>query len=240
MLSAICGMGMSERLKILIADESPFFRSIEKQFLQNSPAEILEVKDSDELLSRLRDEKPSLIYLSCSLLPLDGIDCCLAIKSDEELSDIPVVLVCDPNDKEQEERCERSLCDAVLVKPLDRHQFLQVGRCFLDAIREHRQNCLIQVSFTANGEELKGKGLDISSGGMFIDSSIEIEVGELTDVSFKLPGSDPLPVTCKGLVTWLNRRPDLLKPHYPTGFGVKFVGLPDVLSRKLGRLADKS
>ncbi len=231
---------MSERLKIMIADESPFFRSIEKQFLQNSPAEILEAKNSDELLTLLREEKPNLVYLSCSLLPLDGIDCCLAIKSDEELSEIPVVLVCDPNQKEQEERCERSSCDAVLVKPLDRHQFLQVGRCFLDAIREHRQSCLIHVNVSVNGEEIKGKGLDISSGGMFVDSPAEVTVGDLAEISFKLPGPNPLPVECKGLITWLNRRPDLLKPHYPTGFGVKFVGLPDVMSRHLGRLADKS
>jgi len=230
---------MSESLKIVIADESPFFRSIEKQFLQNSPAEIVEAKDSDELLTLLREERPGLIYLSCSLLPLDGIDCCLAIKSDEELSEIPVVLVCDPNQKEQEERAERSPCDAVLVKPLDRHQFLQVGRCFLDAIREHRQSCLIQVNVSINGEEIKGKGLDISSGGMFVDSAEEIAVGSLVGISFKLPGSNPLPVACKGLVTWLNRRPDLLKPHYPTGFGIKFVELSDLLSRQLGRLADK-
>ncbi len=231
---------MSERLKIVIADESPFFRSIEKQFLQNSPAEILEVTDSDQLLTLLREETPSLIYLSCSLLPLDGVDCCLAIKADEKLADIPVVLVCDQNQKEQEERCERSPCDAVLVKPLDRHQFLQVGRCFLSAIREHRQSCLIQVSVTINGEEIKGKGLDISSGGMFVDSPFNVTAGEMAEVAFKLPGPNPLPVECKGLVTWINRRPNLLKPHYPTGFGVKFVGLSDHLSRMLGRLADKS
>ena len=54
---------MTGRLKIVIADESPFFRSIEKQFLQNSPAEILEATNSDELLTLLREEKPSLISL---------------------------------------------------------------------------------------------------------------------------------------------------------------------------------
>ena len=127
-----------------------------------------------------------------------------------------------------------------MVKPLDRHHFLQVGRCFLSAIREHRQSCLIQVSAAFNDEEIKGKGLDISSGGMFVDSPVDIEVGTMVDISFKLPGPNPLPVACKGLVTWLNRRPNLLTPHYPTGFGVKFVGLNEKLSQLLGRLADKA
>jgi CheY-like chemotaxis protein len=222
----------------MIVDESPFFRTIEKQFLQNTPAEVLEAKSSDALFEMLRVQKPGLVYLAYALRPLDGLACCLAIKSDADLREIPVVLICDPGDDAQFEACSRA-GDAVLKKPLDRHQFLQTGRRFLSTIREHRQSCLIQANFEFDGESFKGKCLDISSGGMFIDSSVDLAVGDLIELTFKLPGTETLQVTCKGLVTWLNRRPNLLKSHYPTGFGVKFIGLPERLGEALGRLTGK-
>jgi len=89
--------------------------------------------------------------------------------------------------------------------------------------REPRQDCLFEVQCTIGGETIDGIGLDISSGGIFVDSKEEFEIGTEVQLEFKLRDSDPEPIRCTSVITWRNERPDPIKPNYPNGFGVHFT-----------------
>lgn len=230
---------MSNKLKILLADDSRFFRAIESQFLQKTPVEILEAEDCDTTISVVRAQKPDLVFMAYSLPDKGGADCCGLIKRDPLLKSVPVVMICDQNEPAQPEIAKQKGCDAFLVKPLDRHSFLQVGRQFLEGVREHRQPTLFSVSFSAAGEEYTGKCLDISGGGLFVESSENIPAGSLVNISFKLPDEIGTQFSTSAEVMWLNRRPNPMKPHYPNGLGLKFVALPDVLHKAVLRLSNK-
>jgi CheY-like chemotaxis protein len=225
-------------LRIMLADDSRFFRSIERQFLQKTPAQVVEAVNSDDLFAQLTTEKPQLLFLAYSMRPLDGLECCRRIKSTPALRDLPVVIVCDQDMPEQVVSARSAGCDFVLVKPLHRQPFLQAGRQFLSEIREHRQSCFMVVHFAWQEESSRGKSLDISSGGLFVESGVDIPVGTVIMLSFTLPGANHS-VSCQGEVVWLNRRPNPLKPHYPTGFGVRFRNLPQYLADEFGRFARK-
>lgn len=230
---------MSDKLKILLADDSKFFRAIERQFLQKTPVEIVETDSSAEALSIIRNERPDLVYLSYSLPDEGGAALCRKIKADLALSTIPVVMICDKDEDEQTAIARQKGCDAILVKPLDRHSFLQVGRQFLAGIREHRQPSFFPLTFATGGEEFHGKCLDISGGGMFVETHADIPAGTLVNLSFKLPTKEATQINCTGEVMWLNRKPNPYKPHYPHGLGVKFVELPELVHKAIIRLADK-
>jgi CheY-like chemotaxis protein len=231
---------MSKKLRVLLADDSRFFRAIESQFLQKTPVDIIEADDCALALSMVRNEKPDLVYVAFSL-PKDGGDvCCKAIKSDPEILSVPVVIVCDPDHPEQVDIARRSGCDAYLIKPLDMHSFLQIGRQFITEIREHRQSSFFPVVISANGEEYKGKCLDLSGGGMFIESQAEIPAGSQANMSFKLPNRPAASLTCSVKVMWQNRKPNPMKPHYPHGLGIMFVELPASIHKEILRLSDKN
>jgi CheY-like chemotaxis protein len=230
---------MNAKLKILLADDSRFFRAIESQFLQKTPVEILETDNCAEALSITRNDRPDLVYMAYSLPDEGGAACCQRIKADPALRSTPVVLICDQGEAEQAALAKQKGCDAVLTKPLDRHTFLQVGRQFLAGIREHRQPSFFPLSFTTDGNEFTGKCLDISGGGLFIESQAEIKEGTLINLEFKLPTSEATQIKCSGEVMWLNRKPSPMKPHYPHGLGVKFVGLSEVVHKAILRLSDK-
>lgn len=230
---------MSKKLRVLLADDSRFFRAIESQFLKKTPVEILEADDCSLALSMVRNEKPDLIYMAFSL-PKDGGDvCCKKIKEDPELRSVPVVIICDQDQPEQLEIAKRNGCDAYLIKPLDRHNFLQIGRQFIEEIREHRQPSFFPVIISANGEEYKGKCLDLSGGGMFVESQAEIPAGSDATLSFKLPNRSAVDLTCSGKVMWQNRKPNPMKPHYPHGLGIMFVELPASIHKEILSLSDK-
>jgi CheY-like chemotaxis protein len=223
-------------LNILIADDSRFFRTIERQFLQKTPAHVIESGDSDDLFLQLKTEKPQLLFLAHALRPLNGAECCRRIKGDSLLRDLPVVMVCDQDMPEQVAEAERAGCNAVLVKPLDRFRFLDAARLFLSEIREYRYPCFMPVHFETGGISCRGKSLDISSGGVFIESTADIPIGSVVALTFTLPEGN-VAISCQGVVVWHNRRPNPLKPHYSEGFGIKFREPPRQLAEELCRFA---
>jgi len=231
---------MSGRHKVLLADDSRFFRAIESKFLQKTPIDILEADSTESALEIVRSQNPDLIYMAYSLLGVGGAECCCQIKSDPESKTIPVVMICDQNEPMQVESAKQNGCDAILIKPLSMHSFLQVGRQFLEKIREHRQPTLFSVKFSAEGKEYSGKCLDISGGGLFVETAESIPQGGLLNLSFRLPDVLGTQVECSAEVMWLNCRPNPMKPHYPQGLGLKFIALQETLHKAVLAHADKS
>ncbi|HEY7746800.1 MAG TPA: response regulator [Desulfuromonadales bacterium] len=213
---------------ILLVDDSRFFLTIEKQFLRNTPATLIETQNAEQALDICRRQKPDLIYMACDLRGVSGIDCCRQLKNDPELSSIPVVLICEENRPEQLDHCRLAGSDGILSKPLDRHRFLEIGRSFLAGIRERRRLCLFRVRYR-HGENLyAGKGLDISSGGLFLESSEPIAAGENLQLEIQLSRPEQAGpwIGCNGQVAWINTRENPLKPNRPAGLGIKFKQVP--------------
>jgi len=231
---------MSGKLRIVLADDSRFFRAIEAQFLRKIPVEIFETGSCEETMAVVRDKSPDLVYLAFSLPPKDGAACCRLIKSDPELASIPVVIVCDKDQPLQAKEALQSGCDTCLFKPLDRQSFLQPGWEFLSGIREPRQPSFFPVFFSVGGESYQGKSLDISGGGMFIESKANLPAGTRLKLVFKLPDELQTEIHCEAEISWPNDRANPLKLHYPDGFGVKFLDMTPESYKAILRLTNKN
>jgi CheY-like chemotaxis protein len=219
---------MSTSATILLVDDSRFFLTIEKQFLRNTPATLLEAQSATQVLDFCRRQIPDLIYMACDLRGVSGIDCCRQLKGDPGLNSIPVVLICDENSPEQFDLCRRAGSDGVLSKPLDRRRFLEIGRSFLADIRETRRLCLFRVRYR-HGEKLyTGKGLDISNGGLFLESSEPITAGENLQLEIQLSHPEQAGpwISCSGQVAWVNARENPRMPNRPFGLGIRFTQVP--------------
>ena len=219
---------MSDRSTILLVDESRFFLTIENQFLRRAPVNVLEAGSAREALEICRREKPHLVYLAFELSDQPGSECCRQLKADPELQDIPVILICSENAPEQVTHCQAAGCDAILTKPLDRHRFLEIGRSFLAGVREPRRICLISVQANTPDKVLRVKGLDISSGGIFLECTEPIGIGSALELELQLARpNEPGPrIKCHGRVAWINTRENPMKPHHPVGLGIKFTEMP--------------
>lgn len=226
---------------ILLVDESRFFLSIEKQFLRNVPAAVLEAQSASQALSLCRATPPQLIFLADVLADGDGHSCCRQLKADPALADIPVILVCEDVTPAARERHAAVGCSAVLSKPLDRHSFLEAGRKFVAGIREARRPCQIGVMITQGSRMITTKGLDISSGGLFCEGSEDLAVGSelVLDLHLARPHEAGDRIRCVGVVAWLNERSNPTKAHHPAGFGIKFTKIPPLSAEVLAAYLQK-
>lgn len=222
---------------ILLADESPFFLNMERQFLRNVPATVVEAHSTEEVLQVCRQTLPQLIFLADTLTDGEGCACCRQLKADPAFAKIPIVFVGENAAAQGKPHDCSDGCDMVLSKPLDRYRFLEAGRKFLAGIRERRRSCLISVSLSGNGTALTTRGLDISSGGVFVDTGEQLIIGtELQlDLHLARPHETGPRFRCRGLVAWRNTREKPVKPHHPVGFGIKFVDIDATTVKVLER-----
>ena len=93
--------------------------------------------------------------------------------------------------------------------------------------REPRKICLFEVKCNIDDNTFTGIGLDISSGGLFVDSKEQFGIGKIVEMEFRLFEDVENSLRCRGAITWYNQRPDPIKPDYPNGFGVRFLEIED-------------
>ena len=212
---------------ILLVDESKVFLTIERQFLRTSRAEVLEARNAADALTLCRQQRPSLAYISYDLPDRCGAELCRELKGDPNLSRMPVVMVCDDKCPTQVESSRASGSDGVLLKPLDRLRFLEVGRSFLVGIREVRRTCLLTVGCEGTGKVFVTRGHDISSGGIFLAAGELLPQGSKVhlDIILARPGQNGARIGCEGIVAWHNLRDNPMKPSHPMGFGVSFTAM---------------
>lgn len=228
---------MGTPLCVLIVDDSKFFLELERQFLRNTPATILTALSGEEALSIAKEYRPSLIFMDMDMPDMIGLDCCRAFKTDRDLQRIPIVLIGDKTSGIDEHDARSAGADDYLSKPLDRRSFLGAGHRFLMSIdrREPRQTCEVMVDFICRGQRLRGRCIDVSSGGMFLDCQPTAQKGERLLLKFSLPDKQQTPVEINGRIAWANSQEETIKEHYPLGYGVEFVDISDSVGTALRR-----
>ncbi len=97
------------------------------------------VKDGVEAIAFLRREegyadvvRPDLILLDLNLPKKDGREVLIEIKADEELKQIPVVILTTSNADEDILRAYNLHANCYIAKPLDLAQFITVIKCIED------------------------------------------------------------------------------------------------------------
>src|SRR6185369_2073121 len=78
--------------KILLVDDVRLLLDIQKRFLASSQVRILTAGDGAEALEIVRLEHPDLIIMDKYMPKMNGLDCCVAIKADQSIAHIPVIM----------------------------------------------------------------------------------------------------------------------------------------------------
>ena len=66
--------------------------------------------------------------------------------------------------------------------------------------------------------------VNMSTGGVFVETDYIMPVDTLLTVRFKLPDNDTV-ITCKARVAWINDLGHLKKYSFPPGMGLQFLDL---------------
>jgi len=91
-----------------------------------------------------------------------------------------------------------------------------------------RKPCLINANYQIRGRDFRSYILDISIGGVFVETKDRLKLGEVVILNFTLPDS-PEPFSARGRIAWSG----------PAGFGVKFDSLQPLQRKAIKTFVEK-
>jgi CheY-like chemotaxis protein len=226
-------------MKILLVDDVAFFRDVMRDYFRRTPVTTFFAGNGREALTMAASEFPDLIYMDVAMPEMSGIEACRALKANQRLAKIPVLLIFTPDRDASEEEVISSGCDGYLKKPFGREEFLNLGHRYLYHIerRERRVPCQMTVDFTIAGKVYQGRGVDLSLHGLYVEFRDEVPPQKLIEASFILPTVSPHRVRAKGRVAWVNQGFPRKNLSLPQGFGIEIHSIDmesvDVIKRFL-------
>ena len=79
--------------RILLVEDTPFFRMVEKDYLTSSGYEVIEAENGRQALDILSEEIVDAVILDIIMPEMDGWETIRAIRADTRLQDLPVMAV---------------------------------------------------------------------------------------------------------------------------------------------------
>jgi CheY-like chemotaxis protein len=182
---------MSDRTKtILVIDDSETFLNYTSKLLYRMGYErVLFTKSGMEALKFLDTLKSDAVLLDIKLPEMEGMKTLRKIKSDERLSDIPVIITTDSSDTETYEECKRLGCAGYLTKPInipELHDTLTHCITYEDGKKRKllRSTLEDKVVITHQGIPENLHIVCLSEGGMYVRKRNPYRVGTEVDILF--------------------------------------------------------
>jgi type IV pilus assembly protein PilZ len=98
----------------------------------------------------------------------------------------------------------------------------------------HRVPLCMRVQFRNASSFLVAYSVNLSRGGVFLESDEPLQVG--SEIALQVEVPDAGPVTLTGRVTWRREKPDI---DGPVGFGVEFEDMVDILGSLIDQMVSQ-
>jgi CheY-like chemotaxis protein len=122
-----------ENKKIMVVDDDEEIIKMVKTALEREGYTVIGIKDSNECLKRLDEEKPDLILLDILMPGVDGWELCRRIKQSELLISVPIsMLTVKKSPEDIKKSLEYAHANAHLVKPLSVDELRSAVRKLLE------------------------------------------------------------------------------------------------------------
>ena len=221
--------------KQILLGGDPESLSLPMSFFSNTDKfSVTAVHDGHEVLRLFAEMKPDLAILDISLAERGGDACCKDVKEGALSPATAMVLMVCLQHYGDIGRCLDARCDAILVKPLMHEQLAGVVTrlLFKEWYTPSRFDVHVPIYYGVQPQKLVcDYSVDLSTGGLFLETKQVVPVGTVLNVSFTLPGGGTT-IMCTARVTWLNGPVLRREPRLPSGMGLKFldIGLEGVNS----------
>lgn len=106
-------------LEIVIAEDSPTQAERLKYILEEYNGSVVVTRNGRDALERIRARKPDLLITDVNMPEMNGYELCSHIRAEEDLTDLPVILLTSLSDTEDVYRAVECGADSFITKPYD-------------------------------------------------------------------------------------------------------------------------
>jgi uncharacterized protein (TIGR02266 family) len=223
-------------MRILVVDDNRTYREILRGLLAQSGYEVETAGSAAEAVDTVRRTRPALAIVDLYMPGGDGDALCRRLKADPDSGAMPVLMMSGGGRKDESRRCADAGGDEFLVKPVRQTELLlAISRHLHARLRSLRVPVRVPVSIETAGVQSTAAALDLSLGGMFLETSQLLAPGTDVLLDFTVPAPAEAAVLVRGEVAWLNEPRHRIKRDLPIGMGIQFTKMTPEAQSAIGR-----
>jgi CheY-like chemotaxis protein len=182
--------------QILVVDDDPLTCELICEILRSARMEAISVTNSAEAAERLKREKYHAVFLDMRMPPPDGVELARQIRASRTNASTVIVMITGEEDRTLMRRAFEAGVELFLFKPVERNKLLKLIRAAEGPIeRERRRFTRVRlrcrVSMESGNDRLEGTTLDLSLGGVLVQSQHVFRPDALVTVSLELEAGTP-------------------------------------------------
>jgi CheY-like chemotaxis protein/Tfp pilus assembly protein PilZ len=215
----------------LIVDDTAMFRDLCALFLARC-GRVLAADGGAAGIEMAKNETPDVVLVDFHMPDVDGEAVCRAIRGDPDLAFTSIIVMLSDGDPEDRARAVRAGADDVLSKPLSRISIIDsVNRYLRAAVEEGltRIHVSMPVQLHIDGKDFWGTGLNLSRGGIYVETDQSFSPQAEVDLQFVLPETD-LTVRPSAEIVW-RKVGDARRQRF--GIGMRFLEIDGKTTRHL-------
>jgi CheY-like chemotaxis protein len=206
---------------ILLLDGAKLFLRFEETILQRRDWRLLSANSAQEALDILDGECPELVVMDHLLPDMNGAELVRRIRAHRATQGTPILLLSARGSESAVAECMAAGANAFLFKPVLRQTLCGLVEELLhvEARRHLRTMVRLQVDARRDSSFFFGQTVNLSAGGMLVESTRPLGLDDEIDVRFQVPAC-PEPFVTRARV---------VRCDDPSGgtwtAGVEFIGL---------------
>ncbi|MGH9700226.1 MAG: response regulator [Candidatus Acidiferrales bacterium] len=184
--------------RILVVDDDPLNCELICEILRSAGMEANSLTSSTEAAGHLTREKYHAVFLDMRMPPPDGVELARLVRSSRVNASTVIVMITGEDERTLVKRAFDAGVEFFLFKPIERNKLLKLIRVAGGSIeRERRRFARVRlrcrVSMESDKGRLEGTTVDISLGGVLVQSHRVFPPNTLVMVSLELEaGTAPL------------------------------------------------
>lgn len=124
-------MGEKRRYKVLVVDDEPFIIRSLSFVLRKDDYEVVEARNGEEALARIRELRPDLVFMDVMMPKLTGFEVTQEVRRDPGLQGVRIVLLTAKGQDADKQHGIEVGADEYMTKPFSPTKILEMARRIL-------------------------------------------------------------------------------------------------------------
>jgi CheY-like chemotaxis protein len=196
-------------LKLLVVEDDPPSLELMGEVFTSLKAHVVPTDDGQQAAALVNEEKFDGIFLDLEMPRMHGFDLARRIRQSSRNRLTPIVIVTGRDERNTMQQAFAIGATFFLQKPVDRQKLTRLfiavrGALFENRRRNARVPLQTEIVCTSGSVTVRGMSWNLSVGGIQIDGSPSLKVGDLVRLSFRLPVSSGQ-IDGLGVVAWASQ-----------------------------------
>ena len=183
----------SPMTKVLLVDDIRLFLEIEQTLLNRPDITIFTATSGEEALAIHERENVDVILLDLLMPGMDGEKVCQYIRADKKLKGVSIIMVTTSTSPEDIERCIKAGANDYIVKPINPTELLTKFQRYVNVAQRWDLRILARMDVAGTDNDnvgsFMGNTVNLSSSGVLVECTQNLDVGDAVSCSFSLPGN---------------------------------------------------